>query len=946
MRNIIVLVLSLVMASSICLQAKDFRIIETKQGASVVAGQAMVRLKQMPTGGAAQFSSWDFSIVEPVLTAKEAAEAKRTLQPAVREANLAEIALLENRLTRTFLVEFDPRETPEEFCRRIVGECPDVEYAEPWYVADIQYRPNDNLVDFQAMLTNCKFFEAWDIYKGDPSIVIGISDNGVDQSHEDLAPNISINTADPVDGVDNDGNGYIDDYNGYNFANSVDNQGYNNTYVENDHGTMTAGIAAAKTNNTKGIAGTGCFCSFFPMKTAENNYPKRIVYGYKSLIYSAIRHFKVVSCSWGFPLKYSRFNQEIVRYVAANDVAIVVAGGNVRTTLFQTNYPAGYTDLLSVGEVDQSDIITGNTTLGAHVNVMAPGVGNYYTTFENDYLQESIGGTSVATPVVSGLVALVRGKFPTLNALQSLELVRQTADDIRSANAPYADIVPGRINAQRALSADPNAIPGLRPQSMQFIGRNGNPVVRYDVGDTVKLRFQMKNLLAAASNLRFVLSFAQDVNASLAVVESTIVVPNIAASSSFELGDFSFVLKNRNSEKAFIRIDILGDNGYKDFFLMSIYPYNEMRTLSNESVTASFGDRGNFGYSPDLFEYVGEGFSYKNIGTTMEKGGLFITADYTRAVSALFSESEDYNDFAIEKPFLEPYENQAVLTDGKAYEEYAIGVRVHQDISIGKDGKGYVKVISKMQNTAGIDRNLLAAAYYVDFDMANVDSNRTTLFPEAIPESYAALPASAELIESNDPAWPFVGVAAFAGNAYPARAFTAGLARQSDYSTDQLCDIVATGSNYQSEDWRDVAIAAGVEFSGKIEPDSERTCAVCFAAAATKSELAALLQDCILSGTYISAGEDTKANRLDFAVLPQPAQAHSSLVVTGTEGGNARLEVIDLLGSLAVVRNDLLLNKDFTNIPLDLSSLAPGVYILKLTINGAVSTKKFVVGSF
>ncbi len=942
MKKIIILVLSLVIASSAVLSAKDFRIIETKQGTSMVAGHAMVRLKEMPSGGSAQSASWDFTIVEPLLSATEATEAKRTLRPAVLAANQSELSMLEDRLTRTFVVEFDPKETPDEFCHRIVADCPDVEYAEPWYVAEIQYRPNDNLVDFQAMLANCKFFEAWDIYKGDPSIVIGISDNGIDQSHEDLAPNIAINTADPVDSIDNDGNGFIDDYNGFNFANSVDHQGYNNTYVENDHGTMTSGIAAAKTNNTKGIAGTGCFCSFFPMKTAEYDYPKRIVYGYKSLLYSAIRHFKVVSCSWGFPLKYSRFNQEIVRYVAANDVAIVVAGGNVRSVILQTNYPAGYTDLLSVGEVDQSDIISGSTTLGAHINVMAPGIGDYYTTFENGYLQETIGGTSVATPVVAGLVALVRGKNPTLNALQSLEIVRQATDDIRSVNVPYADIVPGRINAQRALQTDPNTIPGLRPQSMQFIGRSGNPVVRYDVGDTVRLRFQMKNHLAAAKNVRFVLSFAQDAKSSLQAVESTVVVPSIAASSLFDLGDFSFVLKNRSSDKAFIRVDIYGENGYKDFFLMSIYPYNEMRTLANSTVMASFGDRGNFGYSPDLYEYVGEGFSYKNIGTTLDKGGLFVTADYTQAVSSLFSERDDNNDFAIEKPFLEPYENQAIFTDANAYEEFAIGVRVHQDISIGSDGKGYVKIINQIQNT-GITRNLLAASYYVDFDMSNVDSNRTSLFPEAIPESYAAMPASAELIESSDPDWPFVGVAAFAGNEHPARAFTAGIDRRTNFSIDQLCDIVATGSNTQSELWRDVAVAAGVEFSGTIEKDSQRTCAVCFAAAATKSELAALLQDCILSGTYISAREDAPSAQVDFAVLPQPAQAHSSLVITGTEGGPARLEVIDMLGNSAIVKNDLQLGKEYSNVPLDLSSLAPGVYILKLTINGNSLVKKIIL---
>ncbi|MEQ9303835.1 MAG: S8 family serine peptidase, partial [Marinoscillum sp.] len=141
---------------------------------------------------------------------------------------------------------------PIDYCNQL-RKSNNLIYADPI----VEYYPlattNDPLSNNQYYLDKIRAYDAWSITTGDDDITIGIIDSGIDTDHEDIVNNLWLNTADPIDDVDNDGNGYVDDYYGYDFADED-----NDPNVQNgNHGMIVGGIAGASTNNGIGIAGVG-----------------------------------------------------------------------------------------------------------------------------------------------------------------------------------------------------------------------------------------------------------------------------------------------------------------------------------------------------------------------------------------------------------------------------------------------------------------------------------------------------------------------------------------------------------------------------------------------------------------------------------------------------------------------------------------------------------------
>ncbi len=325
---------------------------------------------------------------------------------------------------------------------------PDVEYAEPNYIARITATPNDTLFQEQYALHNTgqsigvpgspsgtdradiKAPEGWEETKGTDSTLIAILDTGIDLIHPDLQSKVLSGGRDFV----NDDFDASDDH---------------------WHGTHVAGIAAAETNNTEGIAGVAWNCKLLPVKVLDQDRD-----GYYSWIADGIRWATdngadVINMSFGGPSE-AAILANALSYAKSNGVVCVASAGNEEDFVL---YPAAYDEYcIAVAATDYNDERPWWSNQGPEVDVAAPGVRilscspTWYWgpgSFPYGYAE----GTSQAAPHVAGLAALIKDLKPWLRADEIMDIIRYTAEDVNSGTSPGFDefIGYGRINMDRAL---------------------------------------------------------------------------------------------------------------------------------------------------------------------------------------------------------------------------------------------------------------------------------------------------------------------------------------------------------------------------------------------------------------------------------------------------------------------------------------------------------------
>jgi thermitase len=329
---------------------------------------------------------------------------------------------------------------------------PEVEYAEPNYVAHILTTPNDAYFGYQYALLNTgqavgtggprgtagadmRATEAWDETMGSADTTIAIVDTGVDMLHPDLKNKIKSPGRDFV----NDDSDATDD---------------------NGHGTMVAGIAAADTNNNAGIAGVAWNCRVLPVKVIAADGG-----GYYDWIVSGIRWAvdngaSVINMSIGGEDTADSL-RDAVKYAHDKGVVVCAAAGNGNSAVL---YPAAYDAyVLAVAATDYNDARAAFSNFGSQVDVAAPGVriacpvptwfwaANGGSASDAPYAFAD--GTSMSTPQATGLAALIRGLKPALSADNVMDVIRFSADDVNSSQYKGRDdyIGYGRINMAKAL---------------------------------------------------------------------------------------------------------------------------------------------------------------------------------------------------------------------------------------------------------------------------------------------------------------------------------------------------------------------------------------------------------------------------------------------------------------------------------------------------------------
>jgi len=345
-----------------------------------------------------------------------------------------------------------------------------IEYVQPNYRRRLHFAPNDELFSQQEALQIIRAEQAWDIQTASSEIIVGVIDTGIDYEHEDLHDALWVNNSEDLNGngrfddndmngIDDDGNGFIDDVIGWDFTDAPgfpDSGDYlqpdNEPFDEHGHGSIVSGIIGATGNNSTGIAGLAFGAKIMTLRAGtslgfleEDDVAAAIVYAVENGAH-------IINMSFG-DVVASPLLRDVMHFAHSKNVILVASSGNSSSEAI--HYPSGFSTTISVGATNNGDVVASFSNYGSSVDLVAPGVDILSTQPNNSYGRFS--GTSFSAPLVSATAALILSKMPELTNDEVKGLLQGSAVDLGSDGWDnfYAN---GRIDAQRALSSNYHSV--------------------------------------------------------------------------------------------------------------------------------------------------------------------------------------------------------------------------------------------------------------------------------------------------------------------------------------------------------------------------------------------------------------------------------------------------------------------------------------------------------
>jgi subtilisin family serine protease len=408
--------------------------------------------------------------------------------------------------SRMVKVFFPENVNPIEVAREL-SEHDAVEYAEPSYSVPLQrLLPNDPRVEQQWAIEAMMLPEAWAITTGDSNIVIANVDTGVDWKHEDLALNIWINPGEwgingelSNNGIDDDDNGKVDDWMGWDFIGAGTGGSWqpDNDPMDGvtEHGTQVAGCHSARTDNSIGIAGSSWHSKILPVKVAGDS-DERISAGYEGILYAAQMGAKIINCSWSGGGFLMQMYQDMIDDATALGSLVISGSGNVPVDNdFSPQWPSSFFNVLNVGSIERSGEVSDWCVYGTSVDVYAPGKDVTTTRPGGRYSNPS--GTSISAPLAAGVAALVWSVNPDWTPAQVATQLRVTSDRFGDVSeSKYY----GRLNAYRAVTLNRTLsdIPGIRLANLRVQVSGGGRTFS-KVGQWATVTMTLENVLAPTS---------------------------------------------------------------------------------------------------------------------------------------------------------------------------------------------------------------------------------------------------------------------------------------------------------------------------------------------------------------------------------------------------------------------------------------------------------------
>jgi serine protease len=817
------------------------------------------------------------------------------------------------------------------------------EYAQPYYIPKVDFTPNDaqatsassyHLYKINAASTSGT--SGWDISAGSTSITIGIVDTGTELTHNDLTNQIQYNLADPLSGGDDDGDGYTNNYRGWDVAMNDNDP----TWQGNPHGVHVSGCASAQVNNTIGVAGSGFNCRFLPVKIADAS--GSLTASYQGITYAADHGCDIINCSWG-GTGGGPFEQSIVDYATNNcDALVVGAAGNNSSD--QAFFPAALDKVFSVGSTSSTDTKSSFSNYHYTVDVCAPGSNINSTWTSNGYTLSS--GTSMAAPVCAGALGIVRALYPSYNALQAGERLKMTTDFV-AANSSYPNKMgTGRINLYRALT-DPTSM------SVAYINRaltdnNDNTFV---IGDTVRITGDFFNYLGATSNLTATMSVVTP-GGYVTVVDGTTNPGVIATMSSVNHPADPFEVKvNANAplNQTITLQVVLQDGAWSYTQFIDIIVNVDYINIAINDVSTSITSKGLIGYNQNA-QQQGLGFTYMGGGTLLYESSFMVgTSSNVRDMARGAAQNDA--DFASQVTVRENVPATVSDMDVEGYfndngSAPTLPVSVHHYAYAWNSAPNtkYVMVKYVIRNTGAATLNNVYGGIFADWDIdaATFGSNRgdvdnTNRMGYCYYSGANGIYAGIKLL-SNTPFNHYAidnisggggGVNIYDGYDNTEKYTTLSTSRAQAGTAgpgNDVCHVVSSGP---------FTIAAG---------DSV---VVAFALIAG-DDLADLQSSAIEAQNMYDSNFPTgisvvEANGAGLIAAPNPANNSTELTYTVTEGGNTDIRMFDMTGRQVALIAQGGHAAGTYRATLNTAELPEGVYTIRMENGNAITNRRIVI---
>ncbi len=629
-------------------------------------------------------------------------------------------------LSNIYELFFD-KSYPVELIVRQLQKSGLVVYAEPRYIHQLLYDPNDPDTANQYWINNIQARLGWNISKGDTNLKIGIVDNGIQWDHPDLVDNVAYNWLDPINGIDDDNDGFVDNFHGWDLVGPGTNGVFtpdndpNATLPSLHHGTSVAGFSSATTDNGIGIAGVGFNCRFMPIKVAGEDYGNSIIAGYEGIVYAADRGCQVINCSWGGSF-YSFLGQDAVNYATYNrNATVIAAAGNNNNT--QKLYPAAYPVVVAVGATNSADQKGSISSYGRHITVMAPGTSKT-TAYQDSYTQLAENYTSFSSPIAAGVAALIKSQNPNFTAEQVAQQLRISCDNIDAINPSFAGLLGnGRVNMFKALNI---TSPAVRIQNMVFVDGNNNIP---QSGDSIRITGVFKNFLSPTINLTATVISNDPYITVQTATRNLGAIPTLGIKSN----TLPFIIKIANNVpanyNAFITIQYL-DGTYNDFEYYEFVINPTYANITTNFVQTSIIDNGKLGYVDYPNNTLGLGWLYEGkqhlfegailigrktsgkISDNMRTGGFGSSNDFLNTQSAVL----------ISPGLVANQEVQTAFNDNGNPDP--LNYSVNQKTWAFSTDKFIIQQLAIRNNNFSIHDSVYFGVF-ADFDIGNPNNNRS-----------------------------------------------------------------------------------------------------------------------------------------------------------------------------------------------------------------------------